>query len=337
MNDPTPQPVPYADPPEDLARWFVDPALPGGGFANPWGVNVEPAFSRFLRWQTEANPWRRRKRSGPTPPRLESDPLGALLSVGDAPRCTWLGHASVLITVDDVTFLVDPVFGRVFPGIPRKAPAPLTPDDLPHVDVVAITHGHYDHLDAASVKAVAKRFPEALFVTPLGLSRSLPKAARRRVELSWWQQVVVSGVRVALVPAQHWHRRGPADTNRALWGGYVVAGSRAVYHSGDTGSFGGFSAIGHAFPALDLAVLPIGAWEPRWFMGDQHMDPDGSVEAFLATGARRFLSMHWNTFDLTDEPLDEGPDELARAVERADLPFDDRWIVPQHGQTVVLG
>ena len=116
----------------------------------------------------------------------------------------------------------------------------------------------------------------------------------------------------------------------------MVRGSRSVYHSGDTGFFEGFAAIGRVFPDLDCAVLPIGAWEPRWFMGDQHMDPDGSVRAFQLLKARRFVSMHWNTFDLTDEPLDEGPDELRRAAERAGESWDSRFVVPAHGETLDL-
>ena len=321
--------------PEHLEVFFEDPAVPGG-FANPWGTNIQPEFSRLLRWQTQRNPWRARKKAGADAPRLTRDPRGALDAADAQGRLTWLGHASVLATVDGVTVLVDPVFGRAGP-VPRKAPTPLSPDELPHVDVVAVTHGHYDHLDRASLAALGKRFGEdTLFVTPRGLSGTLPKACRRRMELTWWQGVTVGGVDVVLVPAQHWHRRGLLDVNRALWGGFVVRGGRTVYHSGDTGHFGGFEAIGLAFPSLDTAVLPIGAWEPRWFMGDQHMDPDGSVAAFQALGAQRFVAMHWNTFDLTDEPLDEGPRELRMAAERAAITFDSRFVVPAHGETVAL-
>ncbi len=322
--------------PAHLDVFFEDPAR-DGGFANPWGTNIQPEISRLLRWQTQRNPWRARKKAGPVAPAIEKDPRGALDAVDGAGRLTWLGHASTLVTIDGVTVLIDPVFGWAGP-VPRRAPTPLTPDALPHVDVVAVTHGHYDHLDRASLAALARRFgDDTLFVGPRGLTRAFPRGCRRTVELSWWQGVSVRGVDVVLVPAQHWHRRGMFDINRSLWGGFVVRGSRSVYHSGDTGHFGGFEAIGHVFPDLAAAVLPIGAWAPRWFMGDQHMDPDGSVAAFQALGAARFVAMHWNTFDLTDEPLDEGPHELRQAAERAGLTFDSRFTVLAHGQTVALG
>lgn len=323
--------------PPELLVYFEDPAVRSGtGYRNPWGVEINPGLARVWKWTTQRNPWRERKRAGVVASRQMADPLGGWRAADPAGRVCWLGHASALVCIDGVKVLIDPVFGRA--GLARRhAPAPMFPDALPGVDVVAITHGHYDHLDRASLRALGLRFgEEVVFVTPAGLSASLPRACRRLIELSWWEALTVRGVDVTLVPAQHWHRRGPADANRCLWGGYVVRGSTTVYHSGDTGAFDGFRAIGHVFPDIDLALLPIGAWAPRWFMADQHMDPDGSVRAFGQLGARRFCAMHWNTFDLTDEPLDEGPAELKRAVERAGVPFDQRFVVPAHGETLEL-
>jgi L-ascorbate metabolism protein UlaG (beta-lactamase superfamily) len=337
MHAPFPLPIDRASLPSSLSVFFEDPASPDGrGFRNPWGVNLEPEFSRLLKWQTQTNPWKGRKRKGSAEPKVVGDVLGALADHDEGGRLTWLGHASVLVAIDGVHVLIDPVFGWAGP-VRRHVGAPLSPDALPRIDVVAVTHGHYDHLDRPSLRALGRRFgDDVLFVTPRNLGSALPGACRRRIALTWWESVTVRGVDITLVPAQHWHRRGLADTNRSLWGGFVVKGSRSVYHSGDTGHFDGFAAIGHAFPDLDMAVLPIGAWEPRWFMADQHMDPDGSVRAFQQLGAARFHAMHWNTFDLTDEPLDEGPDELQRAAERAGVPWDSRFIVPAHGETTSL-
>ncbi len=306
---------PPADLPERLRVYFEPPTGPGGAFRNPWGVNNDKGLMDVLKWQSATNPWKSAKRRRPVAD-VVPDARGAFASLEDG-KVSWAGHASIVTTVDGVTVVLDPVLGSVFPGIRRLAPAAWTVADLPRVDAVLISHGHYDHLDGGTVRRLADRFPEALFVTPKGLSRSLPRACRRVVELTWWEAAVVRGVELCLVPAQHWHRRGLADMNRALWGGWVVRGSRTVYHSGDTGFFGGFEAIGRVFAGLDLAVLPIGAWAPRWFMSTQHMDPDGTVEAFRLLGAKRCMAMHWGTFDLTDEPVDEGPRELRAAIDRA--------------------
>jgi L-ascorbate metabolism protein UlaG (beta-lactamase superfamily) len=201
-----------------------------------------------------------------------------------------------------------------------------------------LTHGHMDHLDGQSLKALARRFRADLpFIVPRGLSGALPATCRHRIELDWWEEVPVGPVQVALVPAHHWHRRGLNDTNRALWAGLVARGSRTVYHSGDTGWFDGFRAIGRVFPHIDVAVLPIGAYEPRWFMGEQHIAPEDVLQAFDDLGAQTFLAMHWGTFDLTDEPLDHGARSLLPRL-LAERGLDpERYAVVAHGGSVGVG
>ena len=303
----------------------------GQGFFNPWGRMPVKSPRELWEWQRGENPFKTEKAT-PPPVKRAADPRGEFEALDPRGRLLWLGHASVLIEIDGVRVLVDPVFGRASPAVPRKVPAPLRPDALPRVDVVVVTHGHYDHLDRPSVRALARRFgAEVLFVVPLGLGKSLPRACQRVVELDWWQQVQVRGVGVHLVPAQHWHRRSLLDTNKALWGGCVVSGSHSVYHSGDTGFYEGFSVIGQVFSGLSAAVLPLGAYEPRWFMGSQHMNPAESVQAFLDLGAQHFVGMHWGTFDLTDEPLDHGARTLLpRLIAERDL-NPERFHVLPHG------
>ena len=140
-------------------------------------------------------------------------------------------------------------------------------------------------------------------------------------ELDWWQSVDLGSIKVTFVPAQHWSRRGIFDANDTLWGGFVVeGGSACIYHSGDTAYFAGFSEIGRRFPLIDAALLPIGAYEPAWFMEKQHMNPEQAVQAYLDLGARTFFAMHWGTFKLTYEALDEPPRRLDAEWKKRQLP-----------------
>ena len=331
-------PLERASLPDDLQIYFAEHCR-RGVFFNPWQTSAKPGAADLLRWQTSDNPWAAAKRQPPSAEVL-ADALDQLAALPASGRVCWLGHASLLAQVDGLTVLIDPIFGKIGGLMRRFAAAPVSVADLPHVDAVLISHGHYDHLDAASLRALSKRFgPDLVFATPLGLSRSLPRRCKRRVELDWWQSIELGGVSIHLVPAQHWHKRTPLDTNRALWGGWVIRGAgsapRSVYHSGDTGYFGGFAAIGHVFPDIDLAVLPIGAWEPRWFMQTQHMNPDDSVKALQDLGASSLLAMHWGTFDLTDEPLDEGPRALQVALDEHGVTAE-RAHVLAHGGSAAL-
>jgi L-ascorbate metabolism protein UlaG (beta-lactamase superfamily) len=234
-----------------------------------------------------------------------------LISVGSTePWLTWLGHASFLGSLGGRRFLIDPVFSAHAGWLYKRfLPAPLSIDQLPRIDAVLATHNHYDHLDAG----VYRRLRDTVtVVVPLGMARWMRHLGCTQVlELGWWDQTEVSGLRITLVPACHWSRRGVFDTNYALWGGYVVEGGGfSVYHSGDTAWFDGFDEIRKRFQKLDVAMLPIGGYEPTWFMEHYHLNPEQAGRAFVACGARKLIPMHWGTFQLTDEALCEPIDRM---------------------------
>jgi L-ascorbate metabolism protein UlaG (beta-lactamase superfamily) len=242
-------------------------------------------------------------------PRVEPD-LAALATppaAGEGARLTWLGHASWLVQLDGLSLLIDPVLSETLSlVIHRNVPPGVPAGKLPPIAASLVSHNHYDHLDLPSLRQVG-----APIVTGLGHAPLFQAARLGCTELDWWGSTRVGPVTVHYVPSQHWSRRSLADANRMLWGGFVIEGSSArLYHSGDTAYFEGFREIGRRYPGIDAAMLPIGAYDPAWFMSKQHMNPEEAVQAFEDLGAARFLAMHWGTFKLTDEPLDEPPQRL---------------------------
>ena len=254
--------------------------------------------------------------------------LAAPPAAGEGARITWLGHASFLVQLDGVSLLVDPVLVEKVVTVPRNVPPGLTFEQLPHIDAALVSHSHYDHLDLPTLKRVG-----AVVYAGLGLRKLLEKEGLACAELGWWQSARIGPVEVTFVPAQHWSRRTLSDTNRTLWGGFVVKGSSAtVYHAGDTGWFEGFAEIGRRF-RIDAALLPIGAYDPPWFMSPQHMNPEEALRAFGELRANTFVAMHWGTFKLADEPLDEPPKRLEAERARLGLP-PERVRVPAVGETI---
>ena len=289
-------------------------------FKNLDGSLPHPLANVF-RWAVSDKLAGRRRQSPATYEMRRVEPDPAVLAVppppGEGARLTWLGHASWLVQLDGVSLLIDPVLGDTIPGFIRRNGAPgVATRALPPITASLVSHNHFDHLDLPTLRQVG-----APIVGGVGLTRYFARARLTVTELDWWASTRVGPVTVHFVPAQHWSRRGVSDANETLWGGFVVEGSSArVYHTGDTAYFEGFREIGRRFPALDAALLPIGAYDPEWFMSKQHMNPEDAVRAFEDLGARNFLAMHWGTFKLTDEPLDEPPQRLDAEWKRRGLP-----------------
>jgi len=265
------------------------------------------------------------------PPRREPD---LALVASPAPSLTWIGHATFVARLGGKLIATDPVWSERLAVVKRRAPPGVPFESLPPLDVVTVSHNHYDHLDAPTIARIGS---SPVYVTPLGNGRWLQKAgAKNIVELDWWQSHTVDGLEITLVPARHWSMRAPWNRNDGLWGGFVYRSADGVaYHSGDTALFDGFSEIGARLGPIDWAMLPIGAYEPRWFMEPQHMNPEDAGQAFEALGARTLCAMHWGTFKLTDEPLGEPPDRICKYFAEHGLPDERLWIFDV-GQTRAL-
>ncbi len=262
------------------------------------------------------------------------------------PAVTWVGHATTLVQLGGINVLTDPIFSEraspvSFAGPLRKQPPGLTLEQLPRIDAVVVSHNHYDHFDEASVVGLQhQRGGPPLFVVPLGNKAwTASKGATRVVELDWWQSQQVGAVEIVFTPVQHWSGRGLNDRLRTLWGGFALfASDFHVFHAGDTGYSQDFRDIRERFAprqgaqGFDLALLPLGAYEPRWFMSQQHINPAEAVQVHKDLRAVRSMGMHWGTFSLSDESLDEPPRALAQARRAAAL-ADEDFFVLAIGQT----
>ena len=216
----------------------------------------------------------------------------------------WLSHASFLIQLGGKRILIDPVFGDI-PFYKRQIRAPYSVEELGKIDYLLISHVHYDHFDTRSLKMIEAKGPKA--VLPLHMSPVLHKAAPSldASELDWYENYEEEGLNITLVPAKHWGRRGLFDKNRALWGGYVLrCNGKCLYFAGDTAAGEHFEEIGRRFD-IDYALLPIGAYKPEFIMKHNHLNPQEAFEAFEQLKAKKMIPMHYGTYRLTDEPLDE--------------------------------
>jgi N-acyl-phosphatidylethanolamine-hydrolysing phospholipase D len=250
------------------------------------------------------------------------------------PTVTWIGHATLLVQMDHVTFLTDPIWSDTpspvsFAGPRRFVPPGVALAHLPPIDFVVVSHNHYDHLDLPTLVALAERDPETRFFVPLGNGELLRASGVANTdELDWGDARDFAGVRVHCLPAQHWSKRGLDDDREALWSSWAVTGAqRRFYFAGDSGYFDGFARIGAALGPFDLVALPIGAYRPVAMMQASHLNPEEAVQAALDLGTRRALAVHYGTFDLSDEPLDEPPRRFRAAAGSSELGEERAWVM----------
>lgn len=258
------------------------------------------------------------------------------------PSLTWIGHSSFLLCLGGVNILTDPVFSMRcspvgFAG-PKRVRAPgLTIEALPRIDLILLSHNHYDHMDIPALQRICRRFPEAQIVTGLGNAAFLArKKLYRAAELDWWEQANLGQVQITATPARHFAARTLRDRNKTLWVGFWLRYlGRSVYFAGDTGYTRYFSEIYQRLGAPDLAMLPIGAYQPREMMASVHMDPEEAVQAFLDMQAKRAVGTHFGTFQLTGEPINEPPERLSIALSAAKM-TPEQFFVLDVGETVAL-
>jgi N-acyl-phosphatidylethanolamine-hydrolysing phospholipase D len=329
----------------------------GEGFLNNYVDSVVKSLKDVLRWQAD-----RFRDHLPPAPRVPIPQTAADLefvrgnsAAGSAmiPAVTWIGHASMLVQAGGLNVLTDPIFSRraspvQFLGPSRAQPPGIALDDLPHIDVVLISHNHYDHLDRRSVRRLAQQAGGApLFLAPLGLKAWLEKLGiERAVELDWWDAHFHTGaegrsVEFHFTPAQHWSGRSLSDRNRTLWGSWSVLGEDLHwFFTGDTGYSQDFADVRRHFAArqtaaqgggFDIALVAVGACLPRWFMKDQHVDLNEAIQVHLDLGAKRSVGVHWGTFALADDPLDLPIHDMAGARDAKNVAEESFFLLPIGG------
>lgn len=323
--------------PPDPDLLYAPHGAPGRFFC-PWQRFTAGPLD-VLRWKLAGLAGRGGPYDRKTPPRIPvvaND--GSYLSNKDTdqpPSVTWVGHSAFAVQDGEDVFLTDPHWGPRALVPPRLSPPGIPLEAVPADAFAVLSHNHYDHLDAWTVKRLPRSIP---WFVPLGLGGWLRRRGPRQVvELDWWQSARHGRWTLTCLPAQHWSNRIGMGRNATLWCSWLLdSGSRRYYFAGDSGYFHGFAEIGRRFAPIDLALLPIGAYEPRWFMRYQHVDPGEAWQAFRDLGARWMVPMHWGTFDLTDEPVDLAPRVLEKilAEEGEDrervriLAVGERWVLP---------
>jgi N-acyl-phosphatidylethanolamine-hydrolysing phospholipase D len=312
------------------------------GFTNIYPSD-EPGFLDFLKWR-----WQRIWKKTPSIgeyhfPLAKNDPA-VLRSNREKTTLTWIGHATMLLQIGGKNILTDPHFSaRASPfqwiGPKRVVPPGIALDKLPGIDIVIISHDHYDSLDKGSIMRLHERKggPSTRFFVPLGLKEWFSNLGISNViELDWWDSYDEGGLTISAVPVHHWSKRGLLSENTTLWAGWVIASPDfRFFFCGDTAYKPLFKEIGSRLGPFDLSAIPIGAYEPRWFMRHHHISPEEAVQVHLDVGSKTSVAIHWGTFILTDEPLDEPPLRLEKALEEKGLSAD-AFLILQHGQTMIL-
>lgn len=302
-------------------------------FKNLDDIPLATTFGDLLRWQKE-----RRGIAKDLSFRIghaEQKLFDFLKNNTDQLSLTWIGHATFLIQAGGLNILTDPVWAQRL-GLSKRLDSPgLLLTDLPPIDVVLISHNHYDHLDFRSIK---KLTGIPTFLVPKGLkSTFIRKGLKNTHEFQWWEGFKIGQTSFSFVPAQHWSKRTLFDTNSTLWGGWIIRNeqeSKSFYFMGDSGYFRGFKEIANRYP-VDIILAPIGCYDPEWFMKIQHVTPEQAVQSFIDVGANLFIPMHYEAFQLGDDTPEEALGRLQAEWEKRNLPSEHLKVM-KLGETLLL-
>ncbi len=291
-------------------------------YKNTNGVASDKSFGDMLQWiRSDIEP-------EITKIELSSDWQKLNLSEDDN-YAIWIGHSTFLIKKNGVTILTDPIFSkRASPfkniGPKRLIPPAIPLDAIPHIDIVTVSHNHYDHLDIYSLKKISKKHPEAIFLVPAGDEKLLKRKKIKNVyNFDWWESIKHKGFLITFTPVQHWSKRSLFDRNKSLWGGWFFKyKDYSLYHAGDTGYSKDFIDTKIKLGSPKYAFIPIGAYDPEWFMAESHVNPEDAVQIMLDLEAEKAFGMHWATFVLTDEDTIEPKIRLEKEIMKyKDLDF----------------
>ena len=283
-------------------------------YKNTNGVASDKSFADMLKWI--------RSDIEPKISKIElSSEWQKLNLLEDDNYAIWIGHSTFLIKKNGFTILTDPIFSkRASPfkniGPKRLIPPAIPLDIIPRIDVVTVSHNHYDHLDINSLKKIAKKHPDAIFLVPAGDEKLLSRKKINNVySFDWWESIEHKGFVISFTPVQHWSKRSLFDRNKSLWGGwYFDHKDYSLYHAGDTGYSKDFIDTKIKLGSPKYAFIPIGAYDPEWFMAESHVNPEDAVQIMLDLEAEKAFGMHWATFTLTDEDTIEPKIRLEKEI-----------------------
>ena len=290
-------------------------------FSNSDGMKNEKSLSEVLKWS-----WSREE---PKKEFIKTNENINLNSLKDREHyALWIGHSTFLINNGDLTILTDPIFSErasplTFAGPKRLIKPVIKIKDLPKVDVITISHNHYDHLDVNSLRKIQKKFPNVKILVPKGDLKLLKNYnLNNGFEFLWWEEIIFDNTKFIFTPAQHWSARGLRDRNKSLWGSWFIkTEEKNIFHAGDTGYSDDFIEIRNRLGPVDFAMIPIGAYDPQWFMSYSHVNPEEALNIAKDLDAKKSIGMHWGTFILTDEPVLEPRERLNKITNQTNINF----------------